>query len=290
MGDSKSRQPVILVTVDVELARDRDFDQQSQSLVRLAEALEGVPSTFFVTADAADAFSAELRLVAAIGHEIGCHGLDHSPLDDYSALSSKDARRRLQEAVRRITLSTGSSVRSFRGPRMTTSARTQSVLRELGFSSDFSVCSHRADATCASRYRTEWFCVRPRPYVPSSTSAFVPDRAEQNRSLLVVPLSGFGLPFLSGALYLLGSPIFKRFAAFLVWHARRAHSPIVYLLHSYEFAEMAGVDERLWHHRLYGKRPLDRYKANLDLISFLTEHCNLVPQTASTFVDGYWRS
>jgi hypothetical protein len=260
-------------------------------LVNLAEALERVPSTFFVTADAADAFSAELHLVAAKGHEIGCHGLDHSPLDDYAALSMEDAQLRLQEAARRITSSTGSPVRSFRGPRMTTSAGTQSLLRMIGFSSDFSVCSHRGDFLCASRYRIEWFGLKPRPYAPAPGSAFTPQHPGQDSSLLVVPLSGFGLPFLSGSLYVLGKSFFKRFASFLTWHARRSGAPIVYLLHSYEFAELSGGDSRRpWHHRLYGMRPLERYTANLDLISFLTGPCRLVPQTASAFVDGYWRT
>lgn len=286
-----SPQPALLVTVDVEIAHDRDLAQQSQSLVWLAEALDGVPSTFFVTADAAEAFGAELRLLAERGHEIGCHGLDHSALDDYSALSPANAKQRLQEATRRIGLSTGSAVRSFRGPRMTTSAATQSVLRSLGFSSDFSACSHRADALCASRFRMEWLGLGARPYVPARHSAFAPDPTGRDASLLVVPLSGFGLPFLSGALYVLGRAIFKRFAAFLAWRARRARSPIVYLLHSYEFAELAGSQSRLpWHHRLYAMPPRDRLAANLELISFLTGTCRLVPQTASAFVAAYRRS
>jgi len=279
------------VTIDVEIAPDRDFDQQRRSLVNLAEALDGVPSTFFVTADAADAFSAELQLVAAKGHEIGCHGLDHSPLDDYATLTMEDALQRLQEAAGRITSSTGSPVRAFRGPRMTTSAGTQSVLRRIGFSSDFSVCAHRGDFLCASRYRKEWFGLKPRPYAPEYGSAFTPLRAGRDNSLLAVPLSGFVLPFLSGSLYILGRTIFKRFASFLTWHARRSHAPIVYLLHSYEFAELSGDEgQRPWHHRLYGVCPLERYTANLDLISFLTGPCRLVPQTASMFVDGYWRT
>ena len=197
MSNASQSPQALLVTIDVEIAPDRDFDQQRRSLVNLAEALDGVPSTFFVTADAADAFSAELQLVAAKGHEIGCHGLDHSPLDDYATLTMEDALQRLQEAAGRITSSTGSPVRAFRGPRMTTSAGTQSVLRRIGFSSDFSVCAHRGDFLCASRYRKEWFGLKPRPYAPEYGSAFTPLRAGRDNSLLAVPLSGFVLPFLS---------------------------------------------------------------------------------------------
>lgn len=288
---ARSQPQALLITIDVEIAPDRDFDQQRHGLIQLAEALKGIPSTFFVTADAADAFSAELRLAASIGHEIGCHGLDHSPLDDYARLSVEDIDQRLREATRRIRSATGSPVRAFRGPRMTTSATTQSILRTLGISSDFSVCSHRADFMCASRYRWEWVGLKPHAYSPARSNAFARGQAEQDKPLLVVPLSGFGLPFLSGALYLLGRGIFKRFASFLAWHARRHRAPVVYLLHSYEFAELSGNDTcRPWHHRLYGMRPLDRYHANLDLISFLTGTCRLVPQTASEFVDRYGRT
>src|SRR5690606_33814537 len=50
----------------------------------------GIKSTFFVPSVTAKKFSNEIKEIARRGHEIGCHGTDHIPLDNASKQEELD--------------------------------------------------------------------------------------------------------------------------------------------------------------------------------------------------------
>src|SRR4030095_12387332 len=91
----------LLVTVDVEIAHDRDIAHQRGILERLAIDRAGRPATSFCTATAAEAFSSPLRALARQGHAIGCHGLDHGTWEDYRQLDRQTAGGPLRAATDR---------------------------------------------------------------------------------------------------------------------------------------------------------------------------------------------
>jgi hypothetical protein len=271
----------LLVTVDVEIAHDRDIARQRAVLDRLARE-SALPATWFCTATAAEAFAPPLRALARRGHAIGCHGLDHGTWEDYRRLDRRAAHAALRTATDRIERALGVRPRLFRGPRMTTSATAQDILVELGYLADFSVSAHRFDPFAASAYQLQWLRVPPTPYRPLVADPFRPG----DRPFVVVPLSGCGAPFVSGVLYIAGQQVMRRFGRFLAAHMARIDAPLVYLFHSYEFTGLAAADHRPWHHRLYRRDPEVRYRLNAALLQWLVGDLGLEASTATQYLSA----
>lgn len=279
----------LLVTVDVEIAHDRDLQQQANALWRLALQRPAVPATWFCTADAAERFAEPLRALAQAGHTIGCHGLDHGQWEDYRQLAPQQALRTLAEATTRIEQAVGVRPRVFRGPRMTTSAATQAALRTLGYVSDFSVCARRFDLMAASRFDRRWVTTRATPYCPAPDDPFKPMGPAHHGDLAVVPLSGWGAPLVSGTLYILGQRLTERLIRAITRNAAQACAPVVYLFHSYEFVDITGpVDHRPIHHRFYPTSAEARYQLNQRFLASLKSRHGLEPVSADQYLGG-WR-
>jgi hypothetical protein len=272
----------LLVTVDVEIAHDRDVALQRGILERLAIERALPPATWFCTATAAEAFSSPLRALARQGHAIGCHGLDHGTWEDYRQLDRQTAGAALSAATDRIERALGVRPVLFRGPRMTTSAATQDILVRLGYLADFSVSAHRFDPFAAAAYQFQWLRVSPTPYRPSAANPFRPG----HRPLVVVPLSGHGAPFVSGLLYIVGQEPMRRFGRLLAARAAPAEAPLVYLFHSYEFTGLATADHRPWHHRLYRRDPEERYRLNAAFLRWLVGDLGLEAKSATQYLSG----
>lgn len=248
--DASPKGPVpVLVTCDVEIAPDHDRPQQHAALEFLARVHPPASLTLFVTATAAEAFAGELRALAGRGHALGCHGLDHSPAEDYSRLTEAACAARIGAATERIAAALGRRPVVFRGPRMTTSAAAQAALRRLGYVADFSVCPMRLDFGVSPGARWESLGSPRRVYRPAVDNPF----REGNADLMVVPLSGFGLPLVSGTRWLLGAGLFRTLFRWVAREAHRNGGPLVSLFHSYEFADLLpGRHPGLpWHQRWY---------------------------------------
>lgn len=278
----RCRAVPLLVTVDVEIAHDRDVALQGAMLERLAADWPGPTATWFCTATAAETFAAPLRALVRQGHTIGCHGLDHGAWEDYRHLDRETAGRALRSATGRIERALGVRPLVFRGPRMTTSAVTQDMLVELGYRADFSVSAHRFDPFAASAYQRQWLRMPPTPYNASTVDPFQPG----HRPLVVVPLSGHGAPFVSGMLYIVGQQAMRVFARSLAERAARAEAPLVYLFHSYEFTGLAVGDFRPWHHRLYRSDPEQRYRLNAELLQWLVGDLGLEAVSATQYLSA----
>jgi len=271
----------LLVTVDVELATDHDIDEQSQILDKLRKDLNGFPVTWFCTAVAAEQFSAPLQRLRSNGNEIGCHGTDHGPEDDYRRMSSKRAQAAIGEATDRITNAVGCRPRCFRGPRMTTSIATQAALLAHGYKADFSVCAQRMDLFISGGASLFWLFAPRGIYYPARNHPF----RRGSLPLSVVNLSCLVIPFLSGVLYLGGLGFMRAFFLTLLAETRYRKSPIVYLFHSYEFAQLKQPVRHPLHQRLYIRDRGRRYEKNLRLLKFMCTYPGVQPMTASTFLD-----
>lgn len=281
----------LLLTLDLEVAPDHDLEAQAEVLRRLRADCADLPLTIFATADAAARFETNVVDLVRSGHEVGCHGEDHSKQENYRLLSPPAAQAYLQRAtvgLTRVLRGHQDALVAFRGPCWTTSRATQRSLVELGYRGDFSVCAQRLDFLTCSGGHLGWLTAPRRAYRPSVRSPYRRGRRDAH-PLWVVPMVTHGAPFMSGMLYLLGLPAMKAMFAALLAEARRTGAPIVYLFHSYEFAPWrrgaSGAGQSRWH-RLYARDRAWRYTANLALLRHLAQHPLTMPITASGYLDA----
>jgi polysaccharide deacetylase len=284
-GSDVSQRVPLIVTMDLEIARDHDFVSQANVLERLHLDLErlGLPLTVFTTGDAASAFPLQLAKLAAAGHEIGCHGRDHRRDEDYGRMAEPEIRAALTRATDEIRRAIDVRPKSFRGPWLATSAATQRVLAELGYERDFSPCPQRLDFFRTRGGTVRWLTAPRGAYHPSAESPF----RRGDSPLWVVPLSCLGVPFLSGLVYLAGvAPVRALFRA-LVAESRRTGRPIVYLFHSYEFCPRSGLrDRRPWLQRRYTVDPEERYRRNRALLEAMLATPGIEPVTGGSLALG----
>ena len=282
---SVSRRVPLIVTMDLEVARDHDLESQAKVLERLHADLEriGLPITVFTTGEAARVFPLQLAKLHAAGHEVGCHGRDHAPDEDYARMPEAEARQALTRATEEIRRVVDTRPRAFRGPYMATSAATQRVLLELGYAADFSPCPQRLDFFRTRGGTARWLTAPRGPYHPASDSPF----RRGTSPLLVVPLSCMGVPFLSGLLYLAGVPAVRGLFRALCAEARRTGRPIVYLFHSYEFCPRADErpDARPWLQRRYATDREGRYRRNLELLRAMLAEPDVEPLVAESLLE-----
>jgi Polysaccharide deacetylase len=278
----------VLVTHDLELAPDHDWDGQQRALESLSNDLAslGVATTMFATATAAERFAPEVVSLLERSHEIGFHGVSHGADENFRGADERRATQLVGEGTSRLEAATGRVPRCFRGPFSSTSSGTQRALVAKGYCSDFSVGSARLDYLSTRGGTHRWLNAPRVPYRPSASS---PYRRGDVR-LWVVPLSGLGVPFLSGAMYLFGLTFMKRYFDALRAEAARTGGPIVYLFHSYEFAPRArarengnAVPSKGWH-RLYRQDRRRRYDDTLRLIEHMRRADGVECVTGSDFI------
>lgn len=223
----------VLITWDVDPDAHVSPEWRRLALHRALDVCQSVqaPATFFVTARPAEIYADDFASMAAQGHEVGCHGLTHGTEENYDRMPLDMQRQYLTEATDRLTDLLGRPVRSFRSPRVKTSATTLNVLAEMGYLADSSVCSQRMDVVSSNLINTGWLTAPRRPYRPSAHNAF---RAG-DVPLWEVPVSAAVLPFISSLMRVTGLPPMKWLARALVAESRRTGKPVVYLAHPTEF-------------------------------------------------------
>jgi hypothetical protein len=274
--------------MDLEVAFDHNLEEQKDILLKLANDMKAIqlPLTVFTTSEAADRFSEEIKILKETGNEIGCHGLNHRSEENYKKLN----RQNIEDYILSATLNIERKLRekpvSFRGPGMTTSAKTQEVLINNGYETDFSVCPQRIDLFNSTGGTLRWITSPRTPYNPGK-NPFVKGKLP----IWVIPLSCIGLPFISGTLYLLGLNFMKLFFRVLLKEAVKFNKPIVYLFHSYEFSSYINkgkkpqlqTNRRKLIHRFYLKDHFKRYEMNLSLLKFMLSFDSVLPVTGKNY-------
>lgn len=114
---------------------------------------EGVPGTFFWLGDVAAGRSAELRELAAAGHEVASHGPDHALLTGREPAEWAEELRRHKEALEQAL---GAPVRGYRAPCFTMDREKLKRLPALGFGYDSSWIRFDAHPLYGSMDLTDW--------------------------------------------------------------------------------------------------------------------------------------
>lgn len=271
--------------MDLEVAEDHDLNAQDAILLRLKKDLnaENLPLTIFTTATAAEAFPERLKSLQDAGHEIGSHGLNHSPEENYKTATSEHIKMWLSESTKRISNITEKKLLSFRGPGMSTSVTAQQHLIKMGYQTDLSVCSQRADFMLTAGGELGWLFSPRNTYQPSTYSAL----KKGNQPIKVIPMRTFGIPFISGSLYIFGLTLMKLYFCLLLLESKRCNKPIVYLFHSYEHTpHNIGKDNRPLRQKLYTKDHEKKYRKNLDFLKFMTSFSNVKAMRAIDYINN----
>lgn len=296
-GDLMMHKPVpILITCDVDPTPEVTIENKKHALNLTKKLLQDlkITSTFFFHARIAAVLADQINSLITQTHEIGCHGLTHGNEEEYSTMPQEMQQRYLFEATYILQNLTNQPIRSFRGPRVKTSATTQQILEQLGYIADCSVASQRIDLVSSNLINTGWITAPRLPYHPNKISPF----KKGNSHIWVVPLSALALPFISSALYVFGLTIMKSLFHILYLEALRTGKPVVYLLHPFEFAPYTqpvphknlsrlksirthGLSIRS---KFYQHDHKKRYIANKQLFSYIKSFPNITFMSVTDFV------
>ena len=235
-----------LMTIDVEcfsipLNRcDNDTGKEvyEAGLPRLLDLLakHDVQGTFYFTGKMAEMFPESIELVMEYGHEIGCHGYDHSPERAFDVLSFEEQVTELKKAKRVIEEVAG-RVESFRAPMLRINEATVRALEKTGFTSDSSICSQRFDGpfTFGSKKKLKWLLAPRRPYFLSYDSITKSGKS----NILEIPISALFLPYI-GTSMRIAPMLIKILQKLLFFESERTGKPIVFLFHPNECIDMKG--------------------------------------------------
>lgn len=284
----------LLITMDLEIAKDYNPEQQRLILREINNDFKKLelPFTTFTTSEAVDCFPDELKAIHSNGNEIGCHGLNHGKDENYKTLNTDKIISNIKTSTNNIESIISEYPSSFRGPGMSTSASTQSVLLKNGYTADFSICTQRIDFLNTKGGDFKWLFSPRQPYYPSAESPY----RKGNLPLWVIPLSCIGFPFISGMLYIWGLNFMKIFFRMLLKESLRNNKPIVYIFHSYEFTEYIGIkelindksnisrNERSFLHNFYVSKPEIRHSINLELVRYMLSFDIVKPFTGKEYI------
>ena len=229
-----------LMTIDVESfsiplnREDSEIAKQiyEVGLPRLLELLSkhDLQSTFYFTGMFAEQSPESVELVKEHGHEIGCHGYDHSPQRAFDVLSYEEQVEELKKAKNAIEPVAG-KIQSFRAPALRINGDTVKALEEMGFTTDSSVCPQRFDGpfTFGSKKKIKWLFAPRKPYMISYDSVVKSGLS----NILEIPISAALFPFIGTTMRI--SPfILKILQKYLYHESKKTRKPIVFLFHPNE--------------------------------------------------------
>lgn len=198
-----------------------------------------IECTFYVTGKVAELKPEILDLIKEKGHEIGCHGYEHT---NEKALDTLSYEKQLEEIRdgKRLVEKTAGKISSFRAPALRINNHTIRVLEELGFKTDSSVASQRFDGPLSfgSMNKLGWLTATRQPYRPSRDNPF---RAG-NSELLEVPVSALILPYI-GTTMRISKTVTRILGALLTYESMLSEKPITFIIHPNETIDVTGVVE-----------------------------------------------
>ena len=237
-----------LMTVDVECqsmaSNKEDLETVRQiegsALPNLLDLFDryDVTGTFYFTGKFAEVSPSSLELAKETGHEIGCHGYDHSPHRAFDLLSLVEQKEELAKAKNVIEPIAG-RLKSFRAPALRINDFTVKALEDAGFSSDSSVASQRFDGpfTFGSKRKLKWLVAPRKPYLLAYDSPF----KKGGSNVLEIPVSALGIPFIGTTLRINPTIIRKIIGKMLYVESKITNRPVVFLFHPNECLNYANV-------------------------------------------------
>jgi peptidoglycan/xylan/chitin deacetylase (PgdA/CDA1 family) len=195
-----------------------------------------IKCTFYFTGMFAVQSPESVELVKRQGHEIGCHGYDHSPEKAFDMLSYEEQVNELKKAKRAIEEVAG-GIESFRAPMLRINEATVRALEETGFRSDSSIASQRFDGplTFGSKKKLKWLVAPRKPYMISYDSVV----KSGTSNILEIPISAAIFPFIGTTMRI--SPLMtKILQKYLYRESKRTDKPVVFLFHPNECLDVGG--------------------------------------------------
>ncbi|WP_196214033.1 polysaccharide deacetylase family protein [Methanolobus vulcani] len=208
------------------------FQIYQTGLPRLLDTLNkyDVSSTFYFTGMFAEQCPESVELVHNSGHEVGCHGYDHSPLRAFDSISFDDQVNELKKAKSFLEPLAG-NVSSFRAPALRLNDDTILALKKTGFKTDSSVASQRFDGpfTFGSKNKLKWLSAPRKPY----TLSYESPTKSGNSGILEIPISAVLIPYIGTTMRICPS-LLKFIEKYIFYEAYKTEKPVVFLFHPNE--------------------------------------------------------
>ena len=189
-----------------------------------------IQCTFYFTGKMVEMVPEAVELVLDHGHEVGCHGYDHSP---DRAFDLMDLDEQIVELKRAKDVIEGVSGRiyDFRAPALRINEYTIRALEETGFTTDSSIASQRFDGplTFGSKRKLKWLVAPRSPYHPSYESVV----KKGGSKVLEIPISAFVSPYI-GTVMRVSPPVLKLIEKIIFLESSRTQKPVVFLFHPNE--------------------------------------------------------
>lgn len=197
-----------------------------------------ISCTFYFTGRLAEIVPEAVELVMDHGHDIGCHGYDHSPNKALDLMNLDEQIGELQKA-RNVLESIAGRIYDFRAPALRVNEYTIQALERTGFNTDSSVASQRFDGplTFGSKKKLNWLIAPRKPYYPSKNSIF----KKGDSNILEIPISSFIFSYIGSTMRASPSTL-KCLEKFLFAESMTTEKPIIFLFHPNECLDpMIGV-------------------------------------------------
>ena len=221
-----------------------------------------IKGTFYFTGEMAESFPESVEIVTEYGHEVGCHGYDHSPERAFDVLSYSEQVAELKKAKTAIEKVAG-RVKSFRAPALRINEDTVKALEDTGFTSDSSVCPQRFDGplTFGSRRKLKWLIAPRRPYFLSYTSIIKHGKSH----ILEIPISALILPYIGTTMRIIPNLV-KILQKLLFFESKITNKPVVFLFHQNEcWDEQAKIVTTRWAENMFSYLFADLLRQRLKL-------------------------
>lgn len=185
---------------------------------------------FYFTGKMAEMIPDAVELVLDHGHDIGCHGYDHSP-DRALDLMNLDEQIAELKRAKDVIEDIAGRIHDFRAPALRINEHTIRALEETGFATDSSIASQRFDGplTFGSKRKLKWLIAPRLPYHPSYDSIV----KKGVSGVLEIPISAFIFPYI-GTTMRVSPAILKLIEKIVFFESSKTQKPVVFLFHPNE--------------------------------------------------------
>ncbi|MCG2736007.1 MAG: polysaccharide deacetylase family protein [Candidatus Methanoperedenaceae archaeon] len=189
-----------------------------------------IKSTFYFTGTFCEESPESVELVMEHGHDIGCHGYDHSNIHAFDSMNLEDQIADLNKVKYMIEKIAG-RIWDFRAPALRINEDTIKALEKTGFNTDSSIASQRFDGpfTSGSKKKLRWMTAPRHPYF-LSYSSIVRNGAS---NILEIPITAFILSYI-GTTMRVSPTTLRILEKFFFAESIMTEKPIVFLFHPNE--------------------------------------------------------